>query len=101
EPLARDDVRRQSGDLLAAEADPSLGPDVAHDRLDRGGPPDAVAAEQAHDLTLGHLEVHALQDVTLAVERVELGDVEHRHGPGLPEGGGVSPAALLRHAEIR
>src|SRR5262249_5460579 len=76
--LACDDVGRQPADLLVAEADGSGGVHVAHDGLDGRRAADAVAAEQADDLALVHAQVHGSQDMTLAVERVEVGDGEHQ-----------------------
>ena len=44
----------------------------AHDRLNRGGSPRSVASKQRHNFTLVHMQIHALQDVAFAVERVQL-----------------------------
>jgi hypothetical protein len=79
--LTRDDVRRQAADLLVPEADGAGGLHVAHDGLDRRRAPDAVAAEETHDLALTHAQIDAVEDVTLAVERVEIGHAQHQATP--------------------
>src|SRR5262249_38719441 len=71
-------IGAQPGDALALEQDLADGLDEPHDRLARGRTADAVPAEQAHDLAGLHLEVHALEDVTLAVEGVEVPHREHQ-----------------------
>jgi hypothetical protein len=71
-------VGAQPGDALPLEQDLADGLDQPHDGLARGGAAHAVPAEQAHDLTGPHLEVHALQDVALAVEGVEVAHGEHQ-----------------------
>src|SRR5262249_50171362 len=78
ETLARDDIGRQPADLLVAEAYGAGGRHVAQDGLDGRRAAHAVAAEETDDLALAHRQRHALQDVALAVERVEIGDGEHQ-----------------------
>src|SRR5206468_5572078 len=46
----------EPADLLTAEADGALRPDVAHDRLDGRRAAHPVSAEQAHDLALAHAQ---------------------------------------------
>ncbi len=60
--------------------------DVAHDGLQRGRAPDAVAAEHRHDLALAHLEGEPLQDVALAVIGVQVAHLEQglRHAAAVP-----------------
>src|SRR5205814_8889048 len=71
EPGVRDLVGPQPGHFLTAEADRPVRPHLAHDGLDGGRPPDPVAAEQADDLALAYGKPHALQNVALAVKRVQ------------------------------
>src|SRR5207253_9633584 len=78
EALARDDVGRQRTDLRVAEANGAGGVDVAHDRPDGRRAPDTVAPEQADDLAVPDGQGHAVQDVALAVERVQVRDGEHQ-----------------------
>ena len=54
---------------------------VAHDRLDRRRAAGAVAAEKADDLAFADAERDALQDVALAVVRVEVVDLKHAPSP--------------------
>src|SRR5579864_22687 len=84
---ADDAVRRQSDRLAAVHHDRARAArDEAEDGLERGRPPRPVAAEQRHDLPLPHLEVEPVQDVRLAVERVQVGHpqqlVMRREGAG-------------------
>src|SRR5579862_2286861 len=84
---ADDAVRRQSDRLAAVQHDRARAArDEAEDRLERRRPPRTVAAEQRHDLSLPHLEVEAVEDVRLAVERVQVGHpqqlVMRREGAG-------------------
>src|SRR5207237_3110050 len=81
--LARDDVGRQPTDLLVAEANGAGGVDVAHDRPDGRRAPDTVAPEQADDLALPDGQAHAVQDMALAIERVQ---VREREQPATPCG---------------
>ena len=46
--------------------------DDAHDRLERRGFADAIAAEQSHDLAGANLEIDAVQDVRLAVPGLQV-----------------------------
>ena len=77
EPEMRDLVTRQPGDVAALEQNGSLRRHLAHDRLDRRGTADAVAAEQAHNLAGIDMHIDALQDVALAVEGVQILDFQH------------------------
>ena len=100
EPSAGDLVRLELVDSLALEADAADRGNVAHDRLDGGRPAGAVAAEQAHDLALADAKRDALQDVALAVVRVEVVDLKHAPTPDKPSArrrsGGSSPARRSR-----
>src|SRR6186713_951536 len=78
EPETCDLVAGKADDILALEADRAYRRDLAHDRLDRGGAADTVAAEQAHDLARGDVEIDALENVALAVIGVEIPDLEHQ-----------------------
>src|SRR6185369_1332225 len=73
-----DEVGPEPGDVAPLEHDPAERRHQAHDGLARGGAPDAVAAEEAHDLALAHAQVDPLEDVALAVEGVQVVDVEHQ-----------------------
>src|SRR5262249_43155372 len=78
DPQAREAIRRQAGDVTALENDPPTGgPDEPHDRLERRGFADTVAAEEADDFAAAYLEGNAVQDVRFRVERVD--GVEGQH----------------------
>ncbi len=73
----RDVVGGEADELLPAEHDRAAPlRDDAHDRLQGGGLADAVAPQQRHHLALGDGEVHAVQDVRLAVPGVQVGDAQ-------------------------
>ena len=72
------EIGTQAGDVAAAIAHRAHRIDQAHDRLARRRAPDPVAAEQRDDLAFTHREIDALQDVALAVERVQVADLEHQ-----------------------
>src|SRR5213594_2649046 len=75
----RDVIGRPADQLLAVEGDRAAPPaDDAHHRLQRRRLARAVAAEQRHDLTGVHVEADAVQDVGLAVPRVQVADGEQR-----------------------
>ena len=76
-------VGPQPRDRAALEADLADRRHQSHDRLAGGRAADAVAAEQAHDLALVDREVDALQDVALAVEGMQVADLEH-HAATVP-----------------
>ena len=76
-------VGPQACDRAALEADLADRRHQPHDGLAGGRAADAVAAEQADDLALIDPEVDALQDVALAVEGVEIADLEH-HAATVP-----------------
>jgi hypothetical protein len=84
EASAGDRVRGEPGQLLPLEPDRAAGRDVAHDGLDGGGAADPVAAEEAHDLPPADVEGDAVQDVALAVEGVEVPDLEHQDACSVP-----------------
>src|SRR4029453_4001520 len=71
-------VGAQPGQALAIPQPPAGRLDQPHDRLAGGGAADAVAAEQAHDLAAADLQVHALQDVALAIVGVEVANRQHQ-----------------------
>ena len=64
----------------ARRIEPVSGDDDAGERLEQGRLAGAVAAEQRDDLVLGDIERHRVEDVALAVERVDLVDGEQRCG---------------------
>jgi hypothetical protein len=69
---ACDAIGRQFDQLFVFEFNgTSPAPDHAHDRLHRGGLAGAVAPEERDHLALADVEIHAVQDVRLAVPRVE------------------------------
>ena len=77
-PRLDDRLGGQPVDPLALELDRSLaGPDDAQDRLHRRRLPGGVAAEEADDLALAHLEVDGLQDLDRAVVRDDVGELKH------------------------
>ena len=76
-------VGPQACDRAALESDLADRRHQSHDGLAGGRAADAVAAEQADDLALIDPEVDALQDVALAVEGVEIADLEH-HAATVP-----------------
>src|SRR6202023_4110759 len=80
-------VRRQSDRLAAVHHDRTRAARYeAEDGLERRRSPRPVAAEQRHDLPLPHLEIEPVEDVRLAVERVQVGHpqqlVMRREGAG-------------------
>ena len=76
-------VGPQACDRVALESDFTYRRHQSHDGLAGGRAADAVAAEQADDLALIDPEVDALQDVALAVEGMEIADLEH-HAATVP-----------------
>ena len=76
---ARDAVRRPAGDVPAREQDaaPSRRSEP-HDRAQRGGLADAVAAEDGRAAARLDLQVDALQDVAVAVIGVQALDAQHQ-----------------------
>src|SRR4029453_4398284 len=77
ETAPRDFMRLELVDALALEADGADGGNMAHARPDRRRAPPPVAAEQAHDLTVADAKRDALQDVALAIVRVQVVDLKH------------------------
>ena len=57
----------------------------AQDGFDGGGAPGSIASEQGHHLALVHRQVHAMQDVRLAIPGVQVADAQKffglSHGP--------------------
>ena len=79
-------VGGHAGDRLAFEQHLALArADEAHDGLERRALADAVAAEQAHHLAPPHRQRHAVQDVALAVEGVDVLDGDEGIGGGAGE----------------
>ena len=73
-------VRGQPGEVLAAQAHAAArGARQAHDGSQRGRLAGAVAADEADHLALADGERHALQDVGLAVIRVDVLELEQAH----------------------
>ena len=88
--------RREAGDVLPLEDDAAGGGgNEAGDGLEQGGFAGTVAAEQGDDLALAHVERGVVEDVALAVEGVDLGDVQE--GPRLG-GRGARTAGDRRRA---
>jgi hypothetical protein len=74
-------VRGESRDGPALKRDRALPwPHQAHDGLQRRALADAVASQQAHDLTLADGKRDPVQDVTLAVVGVDAVDGDERGG---------------------
>ena len=73
---AREDVRADVAAVVADGATARM--QIAHDRHDRRGLAGAVAAEQANHLAVAHAERHAVQDVAVAVEGVDMVEIEHQ-----------------------
>src|SRR6185369_12786791 len=73
----RDLIWRKSRNALAAKAHLARRRDLSHDGLHGRRAPDAIPAEQAHDLPLAHVQAHAVQHVALAVESVQAADLKH------------------------
>ncbi len=77
--LAREVVGGHPGDAALLEGDLALGGShEPHDRLERGGLADAVAAEQSHYLARLDLEGDTVQDVRLSVEGVNVVQAQHQ-----------------------
>src|SRR5207302_1526835 len=73
EPEARQPVGGRAGDVAPVEDDRAPGrAEEAHDRLEGRTLPDPVPAEHAHHLARPHFDGDAVEDVALAVERVQL-----------------------------
>src|SRR2546428_674835 len=69
---------------------------VPHGGLEGRGAPDTVAAEQGDDRALAHRERHAVQDVALPLERVQVSHGEQQATPcGTPRYASCT-AALAR-----
>jgi hypothetical protein len=74
--------RRPLGDVLAVELDQAVArADDPEDRLQRRRLPGGVAAEETDELARADLETRALEDVDLAVVRVDVGETEERWRP--------------------
>src|SRR4029077_10799247 len=72
-----DQIGAQPSDVAAAVAHRPHRIDQTHDRLAGRGTADTVAPQQRHDLALADREVNTLQDVALAVEGMQVTDLEH------------------------
>ncbi len=79
EPKASDAIGRQRADIAIAKLDPA-GPrlEIAHDGENGRGLAGAVAAEEAHHLFFPHGQRDAVQDVAVAVEGMDVVELEHR-----------------------
>ena len=98
-PQPGDAVRREPDGLVAVEHHRALAArHHPHQRAQGGGLPRAVPAEQGHQLAGANLEVHAVEDVTLAVPGLEPLDVEQRAGDGLRRRSRRGGHRRLRHA---
>ena len=72
-------VRRQPDEITALERDRAGGGvHEAHDRLEGRRLADAVAAEQANDLARPDVDADAVEDVGLAVVRVDVAEGQHQ-----------------------
>jgi hypothetical protein len=71
-------VRREADQLLVSEADGAAALDEAEHRAQCRRLADAVASEQRCDTALGNVECHALQDVRLPEEHVQVADRQER-----------------------
>ena len=77
-----DAVRRPAGDVPAGEQHlPAARRGQADDRAHGRGLADAVAAEHGGDAAGRHLQVDALQDMTLAVIGMQALDPQHHSAP--------------------
>ena len=65
------------GNGLPVEMNRAMRRDQPHDRLAGGRTAHAVTPKQAHDLAAAHIEIHPLQDMTLAVVSVQIFDFQH------------------------
>ena len=84
---AGDLVGGRAADRLAFEQHSSLARvDDTHDGLERRALADAVAAQQAHHLAAPHRQRHAVQDMALAVESVDVFDDDEWIGDGAGRG---------------
>ena len=73
----RDAVRRPGDRLLAVHHDAAgARAHQAHDGAQQSGAPGAVAAEQRDHRAARHRQVHAVQDVALAVPGVQIADLD-------------------------
>jgi hypothetical protein len=73
-----DVVGLKPGDVLAPEGDLALGRrDHSADGAHGGGLAGAIAADQRHDLALGHLQRNAVQHFDLAVACMQVRDGKH------------------------
>jgi hypothetical protein len=78
----RDAVRGPACDILAGEQHVAAARrGEADDRAQGGGLADPVAAEHGRDAAGRHLQLHALQDVTLAVIGMQALDAQHHSDP--------------------
>src|SRR5437867_3412190 len=87
----RDLVSLLAQQLLASPLDRALRLDQAHDGLYRGRAAGAVAPEQRNDLAGLHFEVHAMQHMALAVEGVDVVELQHVKPPAGPPQGRLAP----------
>ena len=69
-------IRPQARDVPVAVSHRTLGGHQSHDRLAGRRPADAIAPEQADDLAVIDVHIHAMKDVALAVISVEIVDRE-------------------------
>ena len=97
-------MRGQFDGLFAVDPDGALaGVRQAHDGAHGGGAASAVAAQQRDHFTLVHGEIHAVQDVRLAVPGVEVFDLEKFLGHSgfrraTPERAASPPVGSALHA---
>jgi hypothetical protein len=81
DPLAGDAVRRQAGDVIAAEAH-AAAVDIgeAEDGPQQRRLPHAIPADERNDLTLGDVGRDAVQDLAVAAAGAHVLDLEHHVG---------------------
>jgi hypothetical protein len=73
----RDSIARQSGNIMALEPYRALRRHLSHDGFDRRGAPDAVASQQADNLTSVDIDIDALQYMALAIVGMQILDLQH------------------------
>src|SRR5262249_37940755 len=73
----RDAMRRQLGEIVVFEQNLAGARHEADDRLRGCRAPHPVSAEQADDLALLDVEVHAMQHMALAVIRLQIAHAQH------------------------
>ena len=81
---------RRSMGLPSNSTEPVVGPDDAHDGLHRRRLAASIAAQQTDDFAGGDVVVHILQNVQIAVMRVDVAELQQRR----PRRGSVKQRAI-------